>query len=189
VLTDPDLCKQAELKYQAMPLAHIHHTERLKLRPVIAPDEAAVVAAVGDIAVSGWLVVVPHPYSVMDFQHFNQKIAKPGETFVIENAAGLAGMIALEDGVLGYWIAPWAQGHGFATEASRCLLAAYFEGGGQVVTSGYFEGNVRSAGVLLKLGFTETGRDQKFCLAKQFTRPHVIVQLSRKAFSDLHQLN
>jgi RimJ/RimL family protein N-acetyltransferase len=166
-----------------MALAHRYQTARLSLRPVAESDEAAVVSAIDDIAVSGWLAVVPHPYSTADFRDFLTSYAVDGETFVIEDAAGFAGIMGMEGGVLGYWLAPRAQAQGYATEAARCLVAAHFAAGGDSVYSGYFEGNVRSARVLAKLGFVETGRDQKFCVALQAERPHVIMRLTKQVFA------
>lgn len=165
-----------------MALATHYRTKRLALRPVAASDEAAVVAGVGDLAVSRWLAVVPHPYTVADFRHFLNDIAVPGETFVIEDASGLAGIISIEDGILGYWLAPRAQGFGYATEAGRCLVAAHFGSSNEPLTSGYFEGNSRSANVLGKLGFVEVGKDLKRCAARNADVPHVNVRLARKDF-------
>lgn len=165
-----------------MGLATHHRTARLTLRPLVDSDEAAVVAAIDDIAVSGWLIPVPHPYTSRDFQVFLTEIAAAGEDFVIEDAAGFVGLIGLSDDLIGYWLAPLAQGRGYATEAARCLVAAHFAGGGGTLSSGYFEGNVRSARVLDKLGFVETGRDRRFCRALEVERPHVVMQLTRDRF-------
>jgi RimJ/RimL family protein N-acetyltransferase len=165
-----------------MALAAHHQTARLSLRPVAASDEAAVVAAIDDIAISGWLAVVPHPYSPADFQHFLSEIAVPGEAFLIEDTNGFVGIMSIEDEVLGYWLAPRAHGRGYATEAASCLVKAHFMGGGGTLVSGYFEGNLRSARVLTKLGFVETGRDVKFCRALDIDRAHVIMHLAREAF-------
>jgi RimJ/RimL family protein N-acetyltransferase len=165
-----------------MALLHRYQTARLRLRPVAASDEAAVVAAISDIAVSGWLIPVPHPYSSQDFHHFLNKVAAAGEEFVIEDTEGFVGLIGLSNGVLGYWLDPRAQGRGYATEAARCLVAAHFADGAETLESGYFEGNARSARVLAKLGFTETGRDRRSCRALGIERPHVILQLPRAAF-------
>lgn len=168
-----------------MALAVRHKTARLTLRPVAASDEAKVVAAIDDIAVSGWLAVVPHPYTAADFRFFLTEIARPGEVFVIEDAAGFAGIMSIEDDVLGYWLAPRAQGFGYATEAGRCLVAAHFAGSDAPLTSGYFEGNMRSANVLAKLGFVETGRDVKHCLARHADLPHVVLSLASERFRAL----
>ena len=165
-----------------MALAHHHRTARLTLRPVAASDEAAGVGGIGDIAVSGWLSTVPHPYRAEDFRYFLNEIAVSGETFVLEDEEGCAGVLGLEGGELGYWLAPRAQGRGYATEAARCVVGAHFAGEGGTLASGYFEDNLRSARVLGKLGFVETGRDRRFCKALGIERPHVIMQLTREAF-------
>ena len=164
-----------------MALATHYRTARLALRPVSAGDEAAVVAGVGDLDVSRWLAVVPHPYTAEDFHDFRNGIAVPGETYVIEDATGFVGIIALVDRILGYWLAPHAQGLGYATEAARCLVAAHFAGSDAPLISGYFEGNSRSANVLAKLGFRETGHDVKHCRARGADLPHVVVELTREA--------
>lgn len=168
-----------------MALATQYRTERLALRPVAATDETAVAAAIDDIAVAGWLSAVPHPYTSADFKHFLGAIAVPGETFVIEDPTGFAGIISLVDSVLGYWLAPRAQGLGYATEAGRCLVAAHFATSDAALASGYFEGNTRSAHVIEKLGFTETGTDMKRCVARGTDLPHVNVRLTREAYSRL----
>ena len=162
-----------------MALATLFRTERLTLRPVAASDEAAVVAGVGDLAVARWLAVVPHPYTSDDFRYFRAEIAVPGETFAIEESGGFVGIISLVDRVIGYWLHPGAQGQGFATEAGRCLVAAHFAASDAPLTSGYFEGNARSAKVLRKLGFVEVGRDLKHCRARDADLPHVVVHLTR----------
>jgi RimJ/RimL family protein N-acetyltransferase len=164
-----------------MRLATHYRTARLDLRPVAPEDEAEVVAGVGDLAVSQWLAVVPHPYTSADFQHFLQDIAVPGETYVIEDAAGFAGIISLVAGELGYWLHPRSQGRGYATEAGRCLVAAHFDASDAPLTSGYFEGNARSANVLGKLGFRETVRNVKHCRARGADLPHVVVEMTRDA--------
>ncbi|WP_137113147.1 GNAT family N-acetyltransferase [Rhodobacter sp. SY28-1] len=163
-----------------MPLATHYRTARLALRPVAVADEAEVVVGVGDLAVSGWLAVVPHPYTAADFRYFLTEIAVPGETFAIEDASGFAGIISLVDGVLGYWLHPRAQGRGYATEAGLCLVSAHCAASDAPLISGYFEGNTRSANVLRKLGFRETGRDVKHCRARGTDLPHVVVELTRE---------
>lgn len=165
-----------------MALASHCRTARLALRPVATEDETAVVVGVGDLSVARWLAVVPHPYTAADFRYFLEEIAVPGETFVIQDASGVAGIISIVDGELGYWIAPRAQGLGYATEAGRCLVDAHFAGSVAPLTSGYFEGNTRSANVLGKLGFVETGRDIKHCRARGADLPHVTVGLQRTKF-------
>ena len=156
-------------------------TARLRLRPVAASDEGAVVAALNDLDVTGWLAVVPYPYAPEDFRWFLGSVARPGETFVVEDDAGLAGIIGAGR-ELGYWLAPRVHGRGYATEAARAILAEQLACDPQPVRSGYFEGNLRSARVLQKLGFAEVGRFAKHCRALGRERPHVEMRLEPAAF-------
>lgn len=156
-------------------------TARLRLRPVAASDEEAVVAVLNDIAVTGWLAVVPHPYAPEDFRWFLSTVARPGETFALEDDAGLVGIMGAGR-ELGYWLAPRAHGRGYATEAARAILAEQLAVDPSPVASGYFEGNLRSARVLEKLGFAEVGRFPKYCRAMGRERPHVEMRLEPAAF-------
>jgi RimJ/RimL family protein N-acetyltransferase len=155
-------------------------TERLTLRPVKASDGAAVIAGVSDIAVSGWLSVVPHPYGASDFHEFLTAYATPGETFVVTDADGFCGIVGLEDGILGYWFTPSRHGRGYATEAARRILTAWFDETDTPVASGYFAGNARSANVLRKLGFVETGQGTRYCRALDRERDHIDMTLTRE---------
>lgn len=157
-------------------------TARLFLRPVAPEDEGAVVSVLNDLDVTGWLAVVPHPYVPADFQQFQREYAVPGDTFSVDDARGLAGIVGIEDRTLGYWFAPAIHGLGYATEAARAALAEHFAGDPADIASGYFEGNARSANVLRKLGFVETGRGPKHCRALANDRPHVDMALTRDAF-------
>ncbi len=58
------------------------------------------------------------------------------------------------------------------------FVSAHFAGGAGGLDSGYFEGNLRSARVLQKLGLSKTGRDRRFCKALGVERPHVIMHLT-----------
>lgn len=161
----------------------ILRSARLLLRPIQLSDEAVMVREIGDIAISGWLATVPHPYTPADFRLFATELAVPGETFAIEDADGVAGVIGLEPDVLGYWLASRVHGRGYATEAARCLLAMHFSQSEESVESGYFVGNNRSARVLEKLGFVQTGQDLKHCLALGLDRQHFTMMLTPQAFA------
>lgn len=163
-------------------------TARLHLRPVAAQDEAAVIIGLSDLAVSGWLSVVPYPYTASDFHLFQTTIARPGATFAIEDDRGFAGILGLEQTAaghtlkLGYWLTPRAHGKGYATEAARGALNLHFAESPHAVASGYFEGNLPSAKVLRKLGFVEVGRGELMCRALNRPRPHVDLTLTAQAF-------
>jgi RimJ/RimL family protein N-acetyltransferase len=156
-------------------------TARLSLRPIEARDEAAVLAGLNDLSVAGWLGRVPHPYGRDDFLFFLNSFARPGETFVVEDGDGFAGIVTSND-ELGYWFLPRAQGLGYATETGRAVLSSWFAAGGGDVVSGYFEGNSASARVLEKLGFVETGRDDILCQPLRKMRPHVSLRLTAEGF-------
>lgn len=125
---------------------------------------------------------MPHPYGPSDFAGFLAEIALPGETFAICDPEGVVGCIQLGRD-LGYWIAAGAQGRGYATEAATALLDAWFAAGGGEVRSGYFEGNDRSARVLTKLGFVETGRRLVACRALDRAVAHVDLALNGPGFA------
>lgn len=157
-------------------------TPRLTLRPVGPQDEAAVVRGLNDLAISGWLAVVPFPYAPADFQSFLAGFARPGRTWTIEEAGRFAGILGLENATLGYWLMPEAQGRGIATEAAGAALTAHFAANGGDVASGHFLGNARSARVLQKLGFVEVSRDEKHSRAQGRVLPHVSLRLTEADF-------
>ncbi len=134
-------------------------TPRLTLR-LPRPEDAAVVAdRIGNYDVTRWLAVVPYPYAVADAEYFIDKSqAKPGRVWFIDHPEhGVIGGIST-DKELGYWIARPFWGQGFALEATWGVVENWFsdpENGD--LTSGYFDGNDRSARVLEKLGFERTG--------------------------------
>jgi RimJ/RimL family protein N-acetyltransferase len=157
-------------------------TARLTLRPLVEGDGPAVVAALNDLSVTGWLAVVPHPYTTADFRQFLTGMARPGQTYAVDDGAGLAGIVGAGR-ELGYWFAPRVHGQGYATEAARAVLAAQFAADPAAVKSGYFEGNDRSARVLAKLGGVESGRSAKHCRAMGTERPHVDMLITPEAFA------
>jgi RimJ/RimL family protein N-acetyltransferase len=172
-------------------LTEQHQTARLVLRPLAASDEVAIIQAIDNIEVSRWLTSVPHPYRSADFQYFLSEIAKPGKTFVIEDDAGFAGVIGLEMG-FGYWLSPRAWGKGYATEAARAVLLARFAADPSDMTTAYLAGNQRSARVLQKLGFVETGPGTRFanalgkeieCVELNLTLPQLRAALPLEACS------
>lgn len=61
-------------------------------------------------------------------------------------------------------------------------MIAHFADDGADFVAGCFEGNARSARVLEKLGFVETGRRLRQCAAMKMDRPHVDLILTREAF-------
>jgi RimJ/RimL family protein N-acetyltransferase len=140
-------------------------TARLRLRPPVAADAAAIVAGVRDWDVAKWLAVVPHPYTAEDARAFLEVIVPAARAVWVIDDGGLAGIISV-DGEIGYWLSRDRWGRGYATEAGRAVVDWHFVAGGGDLRSGYFDGNDRSGGVLAKLGFMAAGVWQKECLAR-----------------------
>lgn len=102
-----------------------------------AGDVAALVAAI-DAQIHRWLPL-PQPYTDDDavaFLGWQDAAAQRGDTlnFALRDQPGgrLAGSIGLHFhggpgvGEIGYWVAPWARGHGFAALGTRLLARFAF---------------------------------------------------------------
>jgi RimJ/RimL family protein N-acetyltransferase len=108
-------------------------TERLLLRPFRPDDADAVHRACQDPDSQRWLTALPVPYTREDARRFVEDVAmrersdRSGLSVVVEDGEGLAGTagIYLRPGRLGpeigYTVAPWARGRGYAAEAARAL--------------------------------------------------------------------
>lgn len=133
---------------------HTMMTARLTLRPVTDRDAPAIAAAINDHEVLRWLSRAPCPYGLADAQTFIDKNRdNAGAVWMIEDSQGLVGCIGRKR-EFGYWVTRSAWGKGYATEASRAVLARHFaDPDAPGLLSGYHEGNVRSARVLAKPGF------------------------------------
>lgn len=117
-----------------------------------------------------WLTAPPWPYGIGDAVEFIAS-SLAAEALVIEIDGRLAGVVghhAPKDGngvELGYWLARDFWGHGYMTEAAGAAVADHFRHSGEALVSGYILGNARSAQVLAKLGFRDTGQ------VRQLARP------------------
>ncbi|MEL6521725.1 MAG: GNAT family N-acetyltransferase [Pseudomonadota bacterium] len=141
-------------------------TDRLLLRPFVQDDAPAIVDGIGDLAVARWLRTVPIPYRLEDAETFLASVeGDEGQIWAIEGEAGLCGVIGTDE-ELGYWLRQDHWGRGLVTEAARAVLADWFSNpDAPPITSGYFDGNARSAGVLGKLGFGKRGTQTLHCQA------------------------
>lgn len=156
----------------------ILRTARLVLRPVGLHDAAPIIAGIGQLKVSRFLSVVPHPYGAEDFANY-LAIAHPGQHWAITDPDGFAGIISL-DPTFGFWVAPDRQGRGYVTEAAHAVLATHFSvAEADAVTSSYFVDNAASARVHQKLGFTETLLENAHCRALGQSRPLARQRLTR----------
>lgn len=162
-------------------------TERLSLRRPNDRDVDAIVGVVGDWEVARRLARVPHPYGPADARFFLDHVV-PAEwvwAVTLRGSDTLLGAIGLtpEEGAdaaeLGYWLSPTHWGSGITTEAARAVVAFGFDSLGlPVLTSGYFEDNPPSGRVLRKLGFVETGRVMRPCLATGGEVPSIRMELA-----------
>ena len=143
-------------------------TDRLVLRPYRPDDAEAVHRACQDPDIQRWLRV-PSPYTETDAARFVT------ETTVQARTEGQALMAAVEaDGefvgsagfhfsrgplgpAVGYWIAPWARGHGYAAEAAHALAEWGLGLGAPRVHLLADVGNVASQAAAVRAGFTREG--------------------------------
>lgn len=164
-------------------------TERLSLRRPDDRDVDHIVGIVGDWEVARRLARVPHPYGPADARFFLEQVVPAEWVWAITlldsdeliGAIGLTPEAAAETAELGYWLSPSHWGRGITTEAANPVVSFGFETLGLPhLTSGYFVDNAASGRVLEKLGFVQTGRVMRPCLAVGSERPAVTMQLRRR---------
>jgi RimJ/RimL family protein N-acetyltransferase len=135
---------------------------RLLLRPWQAADAVAVAEIMRDPRMVEYLPL-PNPYTAADTATFLESVAAD-RTGSLELAmvrdgrlVGAVGMVlpVRETGAeIGYWVRSDAWGSGYATEAVRTLARFAFEHGIQRVRIQVDVGNVASARVALRAGFS-----------------------------------
>ncbi|MDH2443770.1 GNAT family protein [Amnibacterium sp. CER49] len=100
-----------------------------------------------------------------DWQRFQASGTAAGVAFVVADAgsgaaAGCCGVDSWNDedvAQIGYWIAPWARGRGFATRDVVLLTAWLFERGAARVVLTIVSGNEGSAAVARRAGYLYEG--------------------------------
>lgn len=140
--------------------------ERLRLRRWRADDAHAVFEIMQTGSMHRFLAL-PDPYTraaaagfVTDIGHEGRSEGTGIGSAVLERVSGrLVGSAALRlpDGEIGFWIAPLARGHGYATEATRLLSSWAFTQGVRRVHLHCDVGNVASARTALASGFRFEG--------------------------------
>ncbi len=144
-------------------------TPRLLLRPPEAEDADALVRGLNNLAVSRWTARIPYPYGAGDADAFLAQTMTPPagvERLAITLNGELIGVIGVEGGELGYWIAEPFWGRGLATEAARAVVDhAFSEGTCDSLAARYQLGNEASRRILVGLGFQEQGEAEGFCRA------------------------
>src|SRR5262245_7478814 len=115
-------------------------TERLTLRPFVAADAAGVERLAGAREVAEGTLTIPHPYPKGGGAMWIGTHAEGWESgtrvsfAIVERATGtLVGAIGVvvepdhSHAELGYWIGVESWNRGYATEASRAIVAFAFE--------------------------------------------------------------
>ena len=163
-------------------------TDRLILRPLADGDADAIVRGLNNFNVSRWLARVPYPYGSADAAWFLADTREAGASvarFAITRDGVLAGIIGIEAGEIGYWLAEAHWGRGYGREAAWAAAEHAFQGMGlEGLTAGYFIGNEGSRRILEGLGFTETERNRKFSRARNAEVPHVSLMLTRSDWTE-----
>jgi RimJ/RimL family protein N-acetyltransferase len=169
-------------------------TRRLILRAPEPYDAPSVTALMGDWEVIRMLAVPPYPYRLTHAREWldREKARRAaGESYAFaltrrEDAAGFCiGVCALNrrgDGQthLGFWLGRPFHGQGLMSEAATSVLRFGFTALGlKRVHSGYFRDNDASRRVHEKLGFSVTGEDTMYCVARGAEVPHINLALSR----------
>ncbi len=167
-------------------------TRRLTLRLVHESDVDALMAGIGDPAVSRMLARVPFPYYASDAEAFialARRRAQAGRSLnlAITHDGRLIGGIGINnmpfDCEIGYWIGRRWWGQGFATEAAAAVLAFGFDVLGlRLIRSGVFVDNHASLRVQRKLGFTVIGRSRRPSLARGAAVAHIDTVLTRRRY-------
>jgi RimJ/RimL family protein N-acetyltransferase len=161
-------------------------TCNLVLRRPDENDMEAIIDAVGNWEVARRLARVPHPYGEADARFFLEQIVPNEWTWAITLAGSdrLVGAVGLtpdesgETAELGYWLAQSCWGGGIATAAARAVVSFGFDNLRlSMINAGYFAENPTSGRVLRKLGFVETGRSTRPCLAMDRCLPAVEMRL------------
>ncbi len=167
--------------------------EAVVLRVPRDDDAAAIAAACADPEIARW-VPLPVPYTLADARAFIQLVADGWDsgthaTFAIEDRAGgrLVGMAALDQGpvpgraAVGYWVAPWARGRGFATRAARLLAGWAFEDPHLVrLELMTLPGNGASGRVAERAGFQREGVLRRYLPFREEVEDAVMFAMTRQ---------
>ncbi len=146
-------------------------TERLILRPFVLSDAREVQRLAGDFAVADTTLNIPHPYpdgAAEEFiaSHPAKHEKQDAVTFAVTlnsngdfiGGIGLSVDRRFRRGELGYWIAKDHWDRGYATEASRAVVAFGFGAWSlHKIVGTYLKRNPASGRVLHKIGLVREG--------------------------------
>ena len=144
-------------------------TERLVLRPHRPDDVDVVFRACRDPEIQRWIGALPQPYTAEAAREWvcEQAPRNRAEGRGLPTLVEADGEVVGSSGVhlvpgrlgpeIGYWIAPWARGHGYAAEAAHGL-AEWALGLGAPRVHLYTDvGNAASQATARRAGFTQEG--------------------------------
>lgn len=147
------------------------HTERLVLRPFRGSDAHTFAQLAGEWGVASMTSDIPYPLSV-EHARLWLKPARGEVRFAVEHGGQLIGGAgfyrrASGSAELGFWFgAPW-WGQGFATEATRAVVAhGFYRHKVPMFTSAHFLDNPASRNVLVKLGFVAAAECRIACVSR-----------------------
>lgn len=169
-------------------------TRRLILRAPELRDAPSITACLKDFDVAKMLARVPAPYRLKHARDW--LAAEPGRrasgrshAFALtrrEDDAGFCiGICSLErrehgETHLGFWLGRPFWGQGLMSEAVISVLRYGFTALDlEEIHSGYFRDNYASRSIHQKMGFSVTGEDRMYGLARREDVPHVTVSLLR----------
>jgi len=146
-------------------------TTRLRLRPFLPDDAAAVQRLAGDLAVARTTLNIPHPYEdgmadawitmvAEDFASGRQVVfaITDGTSGDLVGAIGLVLRLEHARAELGYWVGHPFWGRGYAPEAVREVLRYGFDTLGlHRIHACHFSHNPASGRVMLKAGMRQEG--------------------------------
>ena len=139
--------------------------ENGRLRPLHHHDAEAISRACADEEIARW-TQIPQPYRLEDALEFVGSKAGEDHVWAIEDADGFAGVMGVRGTMatmpgmvteVGYWVAPWARGHGLGTRALIALRDTLAAAGYQRINWEALAGNDASLRVAQKAGFVAEG--------------------------------
>jgi len=172
-------------------------TQRLVLRPVAIDDANDIVATLNDFDVAKYLSTPPYPYrdedaaEWVDMQKGPEDIANTNFTVRLHDGTyiGAVGFCDSEAGrELGFYVNKKHWGKGYVSEASSAALAWLFEmTDTKSVVSAAYTFNPASLAVQAKLGFVETGSDNRMCNAQGEAFEMITTSLMREDFMPVQE--
>ena len=148
-------------------------TQRLHLRALRHADEGPITRFAGDQRIADY-TDIPHPYPPGAAKgYIASALSRQGQLVwaldaTLSGGADFVGVIGFrpEKQSLGYWIGPpfWRQG--FATEAATMLTDYLLTQGLDVIHATAMTDNEPSQKVLERAGFTRSGTEMRFSVAR-----------------------